>query len=1559
MAEDVKKTVDDYAYFLNKAMAIHAENAVQNLPFDKTELVEIVDITNRDKGSYIVWNGSTRYTAYSTNYNYKIGLKVYVTIPKNDYRGQKIITGVYHNDDLTQDDLYDYELPLSTYQQKATIFSDTTSTFGLITNYNQKTKEIGDEYLLLTKITNVPEIISKYLALSANFKAAIGENVSGEYGLQIIVDGKDKQDNDIERIFYLRSSDMIGNIYNFNAFTEQQAIFNIEEFNAIGSIQVYFFQDGNFVLDGTSLTPVNNGQIIPQNIFINGISIFCGDDKPIAAHNLILYSTNGLNYNSRNGDEYNAKDLKIKWEFTDLINGDTSQEPTVIMSDEDADNLGFENLSIHWYKSVTATEYLYQQDYIGTVVEQYEQEESVLKRWKEWDDWVKIGKPVLPKEKMPAWSKIQEDVGSYNQYMEDLTTIQNDYLKNSMLYFNQEAETLDDTFLDAGKALLEQRLNAAKKALEGEKFASNGVKGWNEIYSKSFKNNIAGENWCLIDESLSYKGDESLFSKENVLPDLDNKTTQYKVIIEYGPWRTEVNPETEETYLVIGEYNTTNQKYQKIESNILELTNTGDVPEELEKKNGLAHFEFSDGLNGNYRSYDGNTGMIISSEFSEEIREVTAVCSNEKDESYLLPATDIVIWEVPVNNTRTMFNTHIVELDTNEVLERSDELFKLFAGTLSYSPSRVYIKKTGEDKYSLLYQIAQAYRASATNNTITCYIIQKTGIIKITQDISFSQFTYDGSNYMFTLNLGQLICPVSKGLYKDDGGKKKNEIYQDKEIWPAGNARTLMDIDFKVIGPQESYVSDYVGNLDNAYREIEIHLYDAKNREVKLTNKEKDAIIKPWRDGENFFYGNPHELKFITVQEESDGEEPLDIRVAVKYNRKLWGLDKYGVTWEDTYGVILEAKYLRDEENTSDILYHQLLSIPIVKSLDYKFNGPTTIVYDTTGNLSCMLPQNTNINCIRNTDNQLRVESDRWAIQERELQDTINQASAQYRAGELDGVFLDIAKENYQKELEKYNERIADITNNGVVTNVIEHPYVIGLFSIDGAEYDVDDNGKVVSLRIPERNFNCSTYLKITREGIIEPSETFKRNDKYPKIGITLKFAEYTASGNDKIYYAAHPIAIVQNRFNVPGKMAWFDTTLQADDGGYYNTVIEEDSDQNPKTVIQHAAASSLTSTGEGKVSGALVGTLTEINGDVQTLQGGLFGFNENKLVFKIGTDGEAFLGAKGAGRINFSGNSGQIMSQSRVDSIDDDHPDGAIGSLFDLRSGKIELVSDKENSLARVVLSTTSVDQVENADTDEVYFSVNDKEGHRLISIGDIDTVIDRYEDTNKDHKAGDIDYEGSKWGNFFIKTRDFCRPGDYPNDPNRAKGAGLRIDLSNGNFESYADFTIMSSDNITLDGETTIRDNLYIDSNLYINGHQVQLINGAIQTTAGDLMQSFYTTSIGVFQNTQTTIEDEQGRSFTRGPYVERSELTDNNSNIYDKISSTNQIPVNRIGGLHIVATSGSYNDLDDKPSFLTQANLSNYYTKDVIDRIGEMLVRKNVISNSDWADAINNGS
>ena len=96
---DKSEAIQDYLNSLNEAMAIHAKKAVEGLEFDRTELAEIVDITNRDKGQYQVFNGSVRYYAYSENTSYTLGSKVYVTIPNNDYSQQKLIKGKYKSDD--------------------------------------------------------------------------------------------------------------------------------------------------------------------------------------------------------------------------------------------------------------------------------------------------------------------------------------------------------------------------------------------------------------------------------------------------------------------------------------------------------------------------------------------------------------------------------------------------------------------------------------------------------------------------------------------------------------------------------------------------------------------------------------------------------------------------------------------------------------------------------------------------------------------------------------------------------------------------------------------------------------------------------------------------------------------------------------------------------------------------------------------------------------------------------------------------------------------------------------------------------------------------------------------------------------------------------------------------------------------------------------------------------------------------------------------------------------------------------------------------------------------
>jgi hypothetical protein len=50
MADLNANKVNDMLEALNEAMEIHAQNAIKNLPFNKTELAEVVDITRRDEG---------------------------------------------------------------------------------------------------------------------------------------------------------------------------------------------------------------------------------------------------------------------------------------------------------------------------------------------------------------------------------------------------------------------------------------------------------------------------------------------------------------------------------------------------------------------------------------------------------------------------------------------------------------------------------------------------------------------------------------------------------------------------------------------------------------------------------------------------------------------------------------------------------------------------------------------------------------------------------------------------------------------------------------------------------------------------------------------------------------------------------------------------------------------------------------------------------------------------------------------------------------------------------------------------------------------------------------------------------------------------------------------------------------------------------------------------------------------------------------------------------------------------------------------------------------------
>lgn len=1364
MADEIKKTVDDYVYFLNEAMAIHAKKAVENLPFDRTELVEIVDITNRDKGQYIVWNGSARYVAISENKTYKIGTKVYVTIRNNDFTQQKEISGLYRGESSNDEEFYDYELPLSSYQQIEQIFTtEDDIEYSLLANYDKTHKlDKTPDYILIDTIQANGDLY-KFLGVSAEFQAMVGENTEGDYGLQFIVVGTDKETNEpIRQSYYLRSSDnMIGNIYNFRSYIEQQALFNIEKWN-VSTIEVYFFQGGNFKNGSgeliTGLYP--DGSVMEDNIYVKNISLYYGNDKPTSENAIVLYTTSGNTYNSKDADLYNLKDIRIDWKYTDLVNGDGSQKPVTITSISQAEDLGLENVNIHWYKNISESDFTYQKESLKNLIAQYEADISILEHWDEWNKWIENNSPELEEDKMPEWTKDNA------LQLEEVQYIKENIFRNSIIYYNSDEElTSPEWFTSQGKDLLAQKLANDKSAL-GEENSGNG---WKEIYNRSFKNNLAGKNWCLIDEDI--------FIKDGILPDFSSKSTKYQVIIEYGPWATKVN-DWGNTEIIEGTYDTANPKYYRTpsETAVIEFINEGDVSNEAAKKNELAHFSFSDGLDGEYRVYDGNTGMIVSAEYANEIRTMEVVCESDTAGSYLSSTEDIVIWEVPIANTRSMIAVLPSELENNTILERDDDWFKRYSNSLSYNITNTYIKKDGVDKYQLKYQIAQAYRASATRNTITCYVIQKTGVIKVTQELLFSQFSYDGSDYMFTLNLGRLIRPIAKGTLN----KKKGTFYADNEIWGTSGLNTVIakDIGFKVVGEQDNVVTDYSQNVDNYYREIEIHLYDARNREIDLTSEEKNSIIEPWIHGQNFFYGNPNELKFLTVIESGEnGETPFHTRVAVKYNRKNWFSDDTGVGWNNTYGVILDARYLK-ESDANDILYHQLLPIPIVQ-LGYKIAGPNVIVYDTSSNLSCMLPQNTAVKVSRWYERESAGENVRWEVEKQSIQDEIDRLAILQWTSQESAEQLKKKKELFKtKELE-HEKKLEEIAKQCAVT-------------IDSSNSTLESRYEVEGKVQVDKEFSAR-YLKLAENGIIRPSETFKQNDEHPQIGVSLRYNNYG-------YSIAFPIAVVQNKFNVPGIMGWFDTLLVADDNSLYNTKLNDDK------AIQYAAASSLKTDKEGNVSGVLIGTVADSEDRIKSTESGLFGFDAGETVFRIGTDGEAFLGKDGTGRIYFSGNEGTIESANWQKT------NGITGLQLHLTENSLKMFNedDKQNCV-KITLDATPRN-----DNNGAYFSIDSygikedgtEEFSRLISIGDSPA-------------------DAMSEGNYYLQTRDFKEPKDGKS------GSGLRLNLSNGKLESYSEFIV--NGNIRLNGSLRIGD----EQKWIQDNNIVTVPSSAIEGTVNQIIQ------------------------------------------------------------------------------------------------------------------------
>lgn len=87
---------------LFKAIDAIIDERLRTLPYDKTITATIVNTDSAKYGKYTVTTDTNiTFFAYTDITQYKLGERVYVRIPENNYSKQKIITGRYVPEDQT------------------------------------------------------------------------------------------------------------------------------------------------------------------------------------------------------------------------------------------------------------------------------------------------------------------------------------------------------------------------------------------------------------------------------------------------------------------------------------------------------------------------------------------------------------------------------------------------------------------------------------------------------------------------------------------------------------------------------------------------------------------------------------------------------------------------------------------------------------------------------------------------------------------------------------------------------------------------------------------------------------------------------------------------------------------------------------------------------------------------------------------------------------------------------------------------------------------------------------------------------------------------------------------------------------------------------------------------------------------------------------------------------------------------------------------------------------------------------------------------------------------
>jgi hypothetical protein len=277
---------DNFQNSLLKAIDTLASYRIDQMDADKTVVATIVQCTNALTGEYLVKCDGGNMKAYAQGEaTYSQDETVYVLVPKGDYTQKKMILSTMSSggsDNLT--------FVTSVANDYNIIGGDVISKNGALpVGLNSYYKE--DMIPLYLYDTDPPdgspelivnnEDLSAYIKqaqailVQADFRTALPrehrKTTTGDYGIQIVCAfaGKDNPEEVTYTSYVLNVTSMVGNPYQYNNFTTQQALFEVdaERFLYVDSIIAF---SNNFVLEDDAVAADQWG----DDIFVDNIQVY-------------------------------------------------------------------------------------------------------------------------------------------------------------------------------------------------------------------------------------------------------------------------------------------------------------------------------------------------------------------------------------------------------------------------------------------------------------------------------------------------------------------------------------------------------------------------------------------------------------------------------------------------------------------------------------------------------------------------------------------------------------------------------------------------------------------------------------------------------------------------------------------------------------------------------------------------------------------------------------------------------------------------------------------------------------------------------------------------------------------------------------------------------------------------------------------------------------------------------------------------------------------------------------------------------------------------------------